>query len=185
MSPHRSDDDLLLDHEYDGIRELDNRLPGWWLWLFYLTIAFSAAYLAWYHVLGRGMPSATAYEAEMAEARRLGLGLRYEAWGPEVTPLAEPAQLVAGQTVYTRSCAVCHGAAGEGKIGPNLTDDAFLHGQGFPEMVKVIEEGVPAKGMVTWKTQLSRDELRAVASFAWSLRGTSPPNPKAPQGTRY
>jgi cytochrome c oxidase cbb3-type subunit 3 len=184
MSDPRSEAELLLDHEYDGIRELDNRLPGWWLWLFYLTTIFAGAYLVYFHVLHIGQPVSQQYLAEVAEAHRLGLGIHYESWGPAVEPAADPLTLASGKAVFVRSCAVCHGDGGEGKIGPNLTDDFFLHGGAFPDMVRVVEEGVPDKGMITWKTQLSRDEVRAVASYAFSLRGSLPANPKEPQGTK-
>jgi len=175
--------ELLLDHDYDGIRELDNRLPGWWVWLFYLTTIFAGFYLTWFHVLHKGHSSHYAYELEVAQAERMGLGLHYVAWGPNVTRLTDAASLAQGKQVFVSNCVVCHGPNGEGKIGPNLTDEYFLHGATFPEMVKTIEDGVPDKGMVTWKLQLSPEQVRAVASYAFSLRGTHPPNGKAPQGT--
>jgi cytochrome c oxidase cbb3-type subunit 3 len=184
MTTSRSEDELLLDHDYDGIRELDNRLPGWWLWLFYLTTIYAGAYLLYYHVLHKGRLSAAQYAADVAEAERLGLGIHYQAWGPAVTPASDAGTLAAGQALFVKNCVVCHGAHAEGNIGPNLTDEWFLHGDTFPQMIKVIEDGVPDKGMLTWKTQLSREDLRAVASYAYSLRGTHPPKAKAPQGVR-
>ncbi len=182
--PDQDEAALLLDHEYDGIRELDNQLPGWWLWLFYLSILFSIVYLTYYHVLGPQYSSQAAYEEEVARAHAAGLGIHYEAWGPDVEPVADAESLAVGQQVFVSQCAVCHGQLGEGLIGPNFTDDFFLHGPTFADTVRTIEEGVPEKGMISWKTQLSREEVRSVASYIKNLEGTDPPNQKAPEGER-
>jgi cytochrome c oxidase cbb3-type subunit 3 len=181
----RTDEEaLLLDHEYDGIRELDNQLPGWWLWLFYLTILFSVVYLVWYHVLDRGLSTQAQYELEVARAHAAGLGIHYESWGADVEPLSDAGSLNRGREIFVKQCAVCHGQLGEGLIGPNFTDDYFLHGAEFADSIRTIEEGVLEKGMISWKTQLSPDEVRAVASFVFTLRGTDPPNQKAPEGVQ-
>ena len=183
MTKPRTDEEaLLLEHEYDGIRELDNQLPGWWLWLFYLTILFSVVYLTWYHVLDRGLSTQAQYEQEITRAHAAGLGIHYESWGDNVEPVSDADGMDLGKQVFISQCAVCHGQLGEGLIGPNFTDDYFVHGSGFADSIRVIEEGVPEKGMVSWKTQLSREEVRAVASFIYELRGTDPPNQKAPEG---
>ena len=175
-------DELLLDHEYDGIKELDNRLPGWWLWLFYLTIIFSVFYMGYYHVLGRGPLQAEEYDLEMAEAQRLGLGVAYESWGADVQPATDDETMAEGQLIFTAQCAVCHLPDGGGLIGPNMTDDYFIHGPEFADSVLIIEEGVVEKGMISWKTQMPREEILAVASYIHGLRGTSPDKAKAPEG---
>ncbi|MBZ0111808.1 MAG: c-type cytochrome [Thermoanaerobaculia bacterium] len=182
--PRTEEEALLLDHEYDGIRELDNQLPGWWLWLFYLTILFSIVYLVWYHVLDRGLSTQDQYELEVARAHAAGLGIHYESWGEDVELQTDASSLERGREVFINQCAVCHGQLGEGLIGPNFTDDYFLHGAGFVDSIRTIEEGVPEKGMISWKSQLSREDVRSVASFIYTLRGSNPPNPKAPQGER-
>ena len=176
-------DDLLLDHEYDGIKELDNKLPGWWLWLFWISIVFGLIYAGWFHILGKGPTQAAQYESEVAAAHAAGLGLHYESWGPDVEPATDAAVLADGETLFKSQCAVCHGQLGEGMIGPNFTDDYFLHGAAFADSIRVIEEGVPEQGMISWKTQLSRQQVLAVGTYVFNLRGTNPPNPKEPQGT--
>ena len=177
-------DNLLLDHEYDGIKELDNRLPGWWLWLFYLAIAFGLVYMGWFHVLHRGPLQADLYIQEVEAAHAAGLGLHYESWGPDVEPATDPDLLAHGGTIFKSQCTVCHGQEGQGVIGPNMTDDYFLHGHEFADSIVVIEEGVPEQGMISWKTQLSRDDVLAVGSYIYTLRGTNPANPKDPQGEK-
>ena len=92
--------------------------------------------------------------------------------------------LADGETLFKSQCAVCHGQLGEGMIGPNFTDDYFLHGASFADSIRVIEEGVPEQGMISWKTQLSRQDVLAVGTYVYNLRGTNPPNPKDPQGTQ-
>ncbi len=181
MSNH-SQDPLLLDHEYDGIRELDNKLPRWWVWLFYITIIFSAIYLAYYHVVKAGPLSAGEYTAEMKlgnELKSAAMG-KFEAGIPALQPAADPVVLEGGRQIYTKFCAPCHRADGGGLVGPNLTDDYWIHGSKYADTVTVIWNGVPAKGMITWKSTLKPDEIQAVASYLYTLRGAKLATPGKP-----
>ena len=274
--------DVLLDHDYDGIQELDNDLPPWWLWLFYITIIFSVIYMIHYHVIGTGDLSAVEYQKEMdpnweevvdvrkssisyhspfykkgeeltplthvqfalarekqatllaAEKGETKVAITLEdisfeeiiqaamkvantenleklkstfpdIWaeyqkagtGTEATtdvgakpvieniePLTDATSLAAGESIFSANCATCHGKQGEGGIGPNMTDDYFLHGHTMGNTVAVIKSGVPAKGMISWRGILNEDQIMQVASYVQSLIGTNPPNAKAPQGEK-
>lgn len=180
-------DPLLIDHEIDGIQELDNLLPRWWVWLFYLSIAFAVVYMLYYHVFDWGDPSLVKYKKEMAHAQAQLELMRGDEPDPLANPepSADPAVLASGASLFARNCMICHGDKGQGGIGPNLTDDYFIHGGTFADKVHVIREGVPAKGMIPWKTTLKPDEILAVASHVNSLVGTNPANPKAPEGVQY
>jgi mono/diheme cytochrome c family protein len=271
--------DVLFDHNYDGIQELDNDLPPWWLWLFYLTIIWGVLYLVHYHVIGTGDLSAEEYEKEVNPAfvenksssgfsigysspfymkgeeltplRRVQIALAEEkeaalllaekktdseqikledisfneillaamrvasaedleklksvfpdiytaylsaekgAPAPsevvpvaKIEPLSDSANLAAGESIFISNCITCHGKLGEGGIGPNMTDDYFIHGAGLGDIVKVINSGVPAKGMIAWRGILNEEQIRQVASYVLTLHGTNPPNAKAPQGEK-
>ena len=280
-------DDNLLDHDYDGIQELDNDLPPWWVWLFYITIGIAVVYMLHYHVLGTGDLQVTEYykeydpdwvapddqgpkkaglfyespyltsrrditprmlkeklileqiEAERlaeleralakAEGRDVGgvtlseiafdelirqamkkaapedleklqtafpdifaslsdagtdAGSAQTAGGPQIVALTDVASLEAGNAIFQKNCASCHAADGRGGIGPNFTDDYWIHGAGMNNMVRTINVGVPAKGMIAWQPILSEKEILQVASFILTLHGTEPPNPKKPQGEK-
>ena len=277
---NENENDLLLDHNYDGIRELDNKLPPWWLYLFYITIVWGIGYLIYYHVLGIGdlshaeymkeldpswKPSAPAegfsigyhspfYRSEdLTPRRRLAIAKAEEAallsadaelgdrgaavseldfeqlilaamkvsepedleklknafpaiWSQyeaiqsgaplpvaaaaepepevEIEPLTDEASLAAGLRIFEANCITCHGKNGEGGIGPNLTDDYYLHGKGMTNTVKIIVNGIPAKGMISWRGILNTDQINQVASYLLTLHGTNPPNAKAPQGEK-
>jgi mono/diheme cytochrome c family protein len=270
--------DVLLDHDFDGIKELDNKLPPWWLYLFYITIIWGIGYLIYYHVLGIGDSSYAEYMKEIdpewkatqasagfslgytspfyrsedltprrrleqalaaeaaarvaaAEGRKTDMNAgamnfeqlilaamklsspedldklrtafpaiwsKYQSTGSEPTaepaapaepeteiePLTDDASLAAGKDIFEANCVTCHGKNGEGGIGPNLTDDYFLHGRGMNSTVKVITNGVPAKGMIAWRGILKEDQIRQVASYILTMHGTNPPNAKAPQGEK-
>ncbi len=260
-------EDRLLDHEYDGIQELDNDLPPWWLWLFYLTIIFGVVYMIHYHVTGTGDLSNVEYmkeidpnwtepqsinqagmpigynspyfkpsgemtpqiwaafesyvgpkvefEALVMEAMRRansndlekikssfpGIWERLSEVGATLTPaaastggtaqakldlnfkqLTDAASLDVGKQLYVTNCASCHGPEGQGGIGPNMTDNYYIHGGGINDMMSIIITGVPIKGMISWKGILTEQQMNQVASFMMSMRGTTPPNPKAAQG---
>jgi len=257
--------DRLLEHDYDGIQELDNDLPPWWLWLFYISIVYGVIYMIHYHVTGTGDLSAVEYMKEMnpnrTEAQGIpgpGMSLGYQSpfagntgemtpqmWaafenyvGPKVefqtlvmeamrrataddqeklktafpdawktltegggsiapaqaaplasaaanlnfTRLTDAASLDAGQRLFVTNCASCHGAEGQGGIGPNMTDNYYIHGGQINQLAATIINGVPIKGMISWKGILTDEQINQVASYMMSLRGTNPPNPKAPQG---
>ena len=168
-----SQDPLLLDHNYDGIQELDNNLPRWWVWLFYITIIFSAVYLIYYHVAKAGALQADEYKMEMKTGDALkGAAMgHFEASIPTLAPSTDPAVLDNGRQTYAKFCAPCHRADGGGLVGPNLTDNYWIHGSNYVDTVKVIWDGVPAKGMITWKTVLKPDQIQSVASYIYTLRG--------------
>jgi cytochrome c oxidase cbb3-type subunit III len=174
---------LLMDHEADGIRELDNKLPRWWVWLFYCTIVFAAIYLVYYHVLGAGDLMAAEYRKEMkqGEAVKVAAMGKFEAGIATLQPATDPAVLDAGKKTFATLCAPCHRPDGGGLVGPNLTDDYWIHGSNFADNVSIVWNGVPAKGMVTWKNTLKPDQIFEVASYVYTLRGTHPPNPKPPE----
>ncbi len=276
--------EMTFDHDYDGIRELDNRMPPWWLYMFYISIAWSVIYFSYYHILDLGDSSAVAYQKEMnhayteavsksgfsfdyrspfynpqddltplqkiefqkretqnaimAASGRTGAKYNLEATNfdelilaamakatpenldklktafpdlfiafqngnlqqpaggetpaspaaaaaeKEIQPLTDAASLAAGKQVFMTNCVTCHGQGGAGGIGPNLTDDYYLHGRGMANTVKTITNGVAAKGMISWRGILKEDQIKQAASYILSLHGTNPPNPKAPQGEK-
>jgi len=177
------DDPLLMDHEADGIRELDNKLPRWWVWLFYGTTIFAIIYLLYYHVFGAGNLMAAEYKQEMkrGEAIKSAAMAKFEVTIGTLEPSKDQDILNRGHQTFTRLCAPCHRADAGGLVGPNLTDDYWIHGDKFSDNLKTIWNGVPEKGMVTWKNTLKPGEIYEVASYIYTLRGTHPPNPKPPE----
>ena len=175
-------DPLLLPHEVDGIRELDNKLPRWWVLLFYCCIAFAAAYMLQYHVLGAGDLMVAQYTKEMAAgtAVKQAAMSRFETELPTLDPSKDPAVLAQGKKTFLTLCAPCHRPDGGGLVGPNLTDDYWIHGPLFADNLRTIWNGVPEKGMITWKNSLKPKEVYEVASYIFTLRGSHPPNPKPP-----
>lgn len=178
--------DQLLDHEYDGILEYDNPMPAWWKNIFWGTFVFSLLYLFWYHLGGNGVSVQAAYEADVAEAQALAAA---EALTQQVSEesltqlLLDQPSVTAGQEKFTSVCSPCHADKGQGLIGPNLTDDHWLHGKGtLMDIYEVVAKGVPEKGMPPWERQLTPEELRKVVAFVGTLRGTNVPG-KAPEGT--
>lgn len=177
---------ILLDHEADGIKELDNLLPRWWVWLFYIMIAFGVVYLTYYHVLKMGDLQAAAYakEQKIGEELKAASVAKFEANIGSLEPSKDPAIIGKGghgEQIYTTYCAPCHRPDGGGLVGPNLTDDFWIHGSNYVDNVKTIINGVPEKGMLTWRGVLKPNEIEAVASYVYTLRGTKPPNPKPPE----
>ncbi len=183
MNESPDSDPLLLDHEYDGIRELDNRLPRWWVWLFYITIVFAVVYMGYYHVFKLGELSAAEYARDNAAGQALknASQAKFEASLESLQPSGDAAIVGRGNTVYLTYCAPCHRPDAGGLVGPNLCDDYWIHGPKFSDNLKVIINGVPDKGMLTWKGVLQPSEIYAVASYIYTLRGSKPPNPKPPE----
>jgi cytochrome c oxidase cbb3-type subunit 3 len=181
--------DELLDHAYDGIREYNNPLPKWWLWMFYGTILFAAFYNPWYW-LGYALSGPEEYRQEVVEAQRLhpeaaapaAPGLQGGAGQAALAPKLDAETLAAGKAIFTQNCTPCHGLQGQGGIGPNLTDEYWLHGDSYESIVNTITHGVPDKGMIPWQATLGPQKIQQVAAYIVSLQGTHPPNPKAPQG---
>lgn len=180
--------DILLEHNYDGIKELDNSLPPWWKYGFYFTIIWSFVYLIYFH-LGSGPSSEKEYNDEVALAQiQIEEFMKKSANAVDennVTLASDESSINAGKSVYMDNCAACHGRLGEGGVGPNLTDDYWLHGGSIKDVFKTIKYGVPAKGMKSWQAELSPSQIRQVASFIKSLYGTNPPNAKEKQGELY
>ncbi|MBC8095473.1 MAG: c-type cytochrome [Akkermansiaceae bacterium] len=182
MNPEK--DPLLLDHDVDGIQELDNNLPTWWVWLFYGCIIYAGIYLFYYHVLGSGHIMAAEYEAEMkaGNALKTSAMTKFESSIAAMLPATETAVLADGRQTFMNLCAPCHRADGGGLVGPNLTDDYWVHGAKFSDNVSIIWNGVPAKGMITWKNSLRPDQIYAVASYIHTLRGNKLEKPgKVPE----
>ena len=187
---NNSTDPLLLNHEYDGIRELDYPLPGWWLATFFVTIIFGAIYWMHYDVSGSGPTLSEELAMDMAKIETLREKAAAEA--PQVTEEALAAMiqdsqaLEAGKAEYVAKCAACHGQVGEGLIGPNLTDSHWKNTDGtLVGMHKVLVVGVVEKGMPAWKGLIADDLLKQVAAYVASLKGSNPPNAKAAEGTLY
>lgn len=176
-------DPLLLDHEADGIRELDNKLPRWWVWLFYLTIIFSVVYMGYYHVFAKEKTSTAEYAVEHAAGEKIKAATmaKFESAIGTLEPSKDQAALNTGRLTFNMLCAPCHRPDGGGLVGPNLCDDYWIHGSNFVDQVKVIWNGVPEKGMITWKTTLNPNQIYEVASYLQTFRGTKPPNPKPPE----
>lgn len=187
--PIAEEGQILIDHDYDGIKELDNRLPPWWIYLFYATILFSAIYLVRYHILG-DYTQAEEFEQEMVEARQAVEEYKKTAKdlidASSVELLTEASDLQTGQAIYNANCAVCHKPDAGGAIGPNLTDDYWILGGGIGNVFNAVSEGGrDGKGMVSWKSTLSPVEIAQVSSYIISLQGTDPPDAKAPEGDLY
>ena len=184
--PVEQEADIDLGHDYDGIRELDNRLPPWWLWGFYITIAFAGVYLYRYHVAHSAPLSAEEYRIAVAKGDA-DVAAYLKAKGDvvdenTVTMLGKD-DIEAGHKLFETSCVACHMEGGAGNIGPNLTDDYWLHGGDIKSVFKTIRYGFNA--MPTWQNTYSNKQIAQLASYVKSLRGSHPSNPKAPQGDLY
>lgn len=184
--PIEEEGELILDHNYDGIKELDNNLPPWWLYGFYATIVFGVIYMVRYHVLNADDQFAE-YEIEYAEAQRAIEEYKKTTKNlvdiNTVEILTEASDLNAGQKIFETNCVACHMADGGGGIGPNLTDENWILGGGIKNVFKTISEGGrDGKGMVAWKASLKPLEMAQVASYVLKFQGTTPANPKEAEG---
>ncbi len=187
--PITEDSKIDLGHNYDGIRELDNKLPPWWLYGFFLTILFAGVYLWRYHVaetaplsleelqitLRQGEEQTNAYLAKAAN----------NVDENTVVLLTEQPALESGQKIFQQICSACHGKEGQGGVGPNLTDDYWISGGGIKQIFKTIKYGVVEKGMKSWKDDYSAIQIAQLTSYIKTLKGTKPPNSKEPQGDLY
>ena len=181
-----NEDQLLLAHDYDGIKELDNTLPPWWVYLFYGCIVFAVVYLVRFEIMG-GDNQETELKNEMAQAK-IDVA-QYMKTAPDlmdektVTLLTDPADLAAGKTIFTTNCVACHRPDAGGQIGPNLTDEQWILGGGIKNVFHtLVNGGRDGKGMISWKATLKPKEMQKVASYVLSLRGSNPKDPKAPDG---
>ena len=179
--------DIQMDHEYDGIHELDNNLPPWWKYSFYISIVWAILYMGYYH-LGDGELSIPAYEHEMELAKiekaEIAKTMASKVDENNVT-MADASGIADGAAIFKANCAACHGNAGEGNVGPNLTDKFWLHGGDMNSIYKTVKVGWPAKGMKSWEAELSPVQMKNVTSYIKSLAGTNPANAKAPQGEEF
>ena len=187
--PVEKENTIILDHNYDGIKELDNHLPPWWMALFYGSIAFGAIYLVVYHLVDAAPLPAEEYAMEMRSAEQ-ALEQRQRLLANSIDEnnielVTDEAVLASGKQIFDEKCAVCHANDGGGNIGPNLTDDYWLHGGTVKDVFSTVKYGVPAKGMISWKSQLPPPAMRDVSCYIMTLVGTTPAKPKEPQGNLY
>jgi cytochrome c oxidase cbb3-type subunit 3 len=186
--PLEEEESVATDHEYDGIRELDNNLPPWWKYGFYLSIVVAFVYLLNYHVFKISDLPREAYEKELVSAEKsVQEYLKSQALNVDENSVVyknDPAVLKAGKSIFDQYCKVCHGAEGQGLVGPNFTDDYWLYGGDIKDIFKTVKYGAK-NGMKSWKDELNPVQMQSVASFIKSLKGTQPPNPKDPQGELY
>ena len=190
--PLEQEQDVMLDHNYDGIRELDNHLPPWWTWLFRLSVVFAVVYLLVYHVFEAAPLQNEKYEMDVAEAaqaaqaRQAAMVASGEAFDESTIEFSDdPAVLASGETIYNRQCAACHREDGGGGIGPNLADEYWIHGGSMANIYNTIKVGVLDKGMISWQSLLSPAQMRDVSSYIITLKGTNPENAKEKQGELY
>ncbi len=186
--PVEKEADVMLDHDYDGIRELDNALPPWWKYGFYITIGVAFVYLLNFHVFGTGLNPTQEYNAEMESARIKKE--KYDAGNKDRideknVPMAAADGIQAGKNLFEANCVACHLKDGGGSVGPNLTDDYWIHKGSLNDIYNTIKVGYPDKGMQSWSGQFTPKQISYLASYIKTLRGTKPAVPKAQQGEFY
>ena len=184
--PMEKEGELLLDHDYDGIKELDNNLPPWWVYLFYGCIIFAVIYMVRFEIMGADnqemelKKEIAQAQIDIAEYKKTAPDLMDE---KTVTLLTDAEGLAAGKAIFTANCVACHRADGGGQIGPNLTDDQWILGGGIKNVFHtLVNGGRDGKGMISWKGTLKPKEMQQVASYVLSLKGSNPKDPKAPEG---
>lgn len=188
LKPLSAEKDIELEHEYDGIKELNNPIPPWFNFLFYGTVVFAVCYLIVYHVIDAAPLQGQEYKNEMAAAKIQKDEYIKKAGNlideNNVTLLTDGSKLEAAKKMFAEKCVVCHRADAGGQVGPNLTDEYWLHGGTVKDIFKTIKYGVPAKGMVSWENVIKPNEIQQLASYILSLQGSHPANPKEPQGEK-
>jgi cytochrome c oxidase cbb3-type subunit III len=188
--PLEEEKSIELDHNYDGIKELDNHLPPWWKWLFYGTIGWAAVYIVAYHLTDSMPLMEQEYRNEVVRAEEskkkfLADQPKVEIDENTLEYKVDAAIIAKGKEIYSINCSPCHKNDGGGGIGPNLTDEFWIHGGHVKNVYATVKNGVPEKGMVSWATVLSPEQLRDVSFYVMSLNGTNPPGAKAAQGELY
>lgn len=188
LRPLSEEKDLAMEHKFDDIVELDNPTPAWFMWMFYGTIAFAFGYMIYYHVLSIGPLQEEEYAIEMQKAQADKLKYLASSSGSidenSVKLTAESGVISAGNAIFIANCVACHGDKAQGIVGPNLTDEFWLHGGKINNVFKTIKYGIPEKGMISWEKTLSPKQISEVANFVLSLKGSKPSNAKAPQGDK-
>jgi cytochrome c oxidase cbb3-type subunit 3 len=188
LFPAKSKRVPMFDHDFDGIHELDNRVPPWFTTLFIATVIFGGFYLLDYHVFRTSKLSGDEYTEEVAIAelhRRIVMATEGQIDETRLTALKDPAALKRGEENFNKYCVSCHGGQGQGVVGPNLTDDYWIHGGGVKDVFTTIKQGVPAKGMISWQLVFTPKQLQELASYVLSLRGSNPPGAKKAEGQLY
>ena len=183
--PEGAPDDPLTGHDYDGIQEYDNPLPGWWKWLFIASIIFTPPYFFFYHNGTEGRSMADRYDRNLAANLQLQFGELGDLTADRanvVRFLHEPSWLQVGKAVFKSNCVSCHGSDGGGIVGPNLCDEQYKNVRDIGDILTVIEKGANAGAMPAWNNRLSTNEIVMVSAYVASLRGTTPAKPKAPEG---
>jgi len=184
--PQKSEKAIQMDEEFDGITELDNRIPPWFNYLFIGSVIFAVIYMVNYHILKTSPLPQEEYSNELTSAdllKRVQLASEGEINIDQLVALKDETSLKAGIGKFKKNCVSCHGNEGGGIVGPNLTDQYWIHGGGIKNVFTTITDGVPAKGMISWKLVFTPKEIQQIASYILSLQGTNPPGGKPPQGT--
>lgn len=179
------DSENLMDHEYDGIREYDNPMPGWWKALFWVTVVFSVGYVFWFHVSGRGTSVAQEFAEDVAHANALAAARAMQETVSESALerlMADATMMQGAAGLFGQRCKQCHGDQGQGIIGPNLTDRYWIHGRGtLMDIYGTVSDGVLTKGMPAWSKQLTPAELKQIVAYVGTLRGRNVSG-KPPEG---
>jgi cytochrome c oxidase cbb3-type subunit 3 len=191
LRPLEEEKDLVMEHKFDGIAELNNPTPAWFMVLFYGTIIFAVCYLLTYHVFGYGKLQEEEYVTELAQAEESKAAFLANPVNAasavnenNVVLSKDAAVLKSGASLFANRCTPCHGEHAEGIVGPNLTDGYWLHGGDVKEVFKTIKYGVPEKGMISWEKSLSAQQIADLTNYVLSLQGSKPAGAKAPQGKK-
>jgi cytochrome c oxidase cbb3-type subunit III len=188
LRPMKYEQSMMMEHAYDGILEIDNPIPGWFMTLFYGSIVVAVTYIFAYHVVGDGQIMTTEYKEQMAEGEAIKEAFMKKFANSinenNVVVLKEPKAIDEGKKLFTQNCVACHAADGGGGVGPNLTDEFWIHGGNVKAIYHTISEGVAEKGMISWKKSLNPLQIQQLASYIFTLKGTKPAKPKEPQGEK-
>ena len=188
LRPLSEEKDMMEDHDYDGIKELNNPTPAWFMVLFYASIVIAVAYMFSYHVFDIGKSQEQEYAIELRDAQISKKAFLAKSANNvdenNIKLINTVAVLNEGKAIYLKNCVACHGEQAQGTVGPNLTDEYWIHGGNIGSVFKTIKYGVPEKGMISWEKQLTPKQMADVSNYIKSLANTNPPNPKEQQGNK-